>query len=347
MIQRPAFPFILFFAVWLTSNRPVLGEELVYENTTTFLGMYRASAMEFGDQIDLGGSARTVTDFAFEYYGDFTQYEGDESARIRFYANDGPFYSDFSDSRQPGTLLYDSGLFPVNLGYNSKGFIGMTVNVPDSFTWTIQFYGLRGVPGDQGGLLYYSPPTVGASYDDFWIKTETGWTLFGDPTLKDNFSAEVLASEATVHKPAVISTEQAGSDIIVTANTSVGKVYALEYTNSTTGAWIETGRPQRAEGALTTFVDPGAGAGAARSYRVRILDIAPSIQSISLQNGAATVVAKVEAGRSYQLEYKLSPADTDWIRIINPGPATGPTATFVDANAVRSPSRIYRVVLLL
>src|SRR5688572_169813 len=120
----------MFFGI-----RDSLAHEIVFDNTTTYTGKFFASTNEFGDQLFLGGSERTVTEFAFEYFGAFTA-GGDETGRLRFYAHNGPELSPgFADSRMPGTLLFDSGLFPINPGFNSKGFVGLDVPVPDTFTW--------------------------------------------------------------------------------------------------------------------------------------------------------------------------------------------------------------------
>lgn len=175
----------------------------VYDNVTTPLvdtnGIQLAhySAREFGDEINLAGNQRIITDFLFEYYGDFTQALG-KTARLRFYQNDGP-----GRYPAPQTLLYDSGAFFLGTGYNTKWLSGINVTVPDTFTWTVEFSGLTGQLSDRAGLLFYHPPTLGSSARDFWERIDGLWVLshFGGSTFKPeaNFGARVIA----VPEPAV------------------------------------------------------------------------------------------------------------------------------------------------
>ena len=187
---------------WLTV--PVRSE-IVFDNSSNYLTNYWPSLLEYGDEIQLAGSARLVTNFVFEYFGSFTR-EGDETARIRFYKNDGP-----GRYPGPGTLLYDSGPFAIFSGLNAAPLNGLAVKVPDDFTWTVQFGGLTGLPGNQVGLPFYDPPTVGFSYRDFWQKTDPtglagrGWDLLSFPNFDPvaNFAARVQAT-TEVQPPATV-----------------------------------------------------------------------------------------------------------------------------------------------
>src|SRR5437868_5276896 len=96
--------------------------EIVYDNTTTYLGLQGDFKGEYGDQVNLGGEARTITSFGVEFFVKYTLFDFDETARVRIYANDGEYYSTFIDSRKPGTVLYDSGRFFVNPGFASRIF---------------------------------------------------------------------------------------------------------------------------------------------------------------------------------------------------------------------------------
>lgn len=163
--------------------------EVVYDNSQAYLTNYYPSILEYGDEIRLAGTARIVTNFQFEYFGAFLR-TGDEEARVRFYANDGPGRT----APTPNTLLYDSGPFPLLSGLNTAPISGISVLVPDVFTWTVQFTGLTGLVGDQAGLIFYNPPSIGRSFDDYWRNDGTNWVLFrfgGEP--KANFGARVLA----------------------------------------------------------------------------------------------------------------------------------------------------------
>jgi hypothetical protein len=178
--------------------------DIVYDNTTTYQGMFLASTNEYGDEISLAGTARLATAFLFEYFGDFTP-EGDEMVRFRMYANDGPIY--YKEYREPGSVLYDTGFMPIGTNVNTVKLFMARLQVPNTFTYTVQFVGLRQVPGDRAGLMFYDPPTVGAelppfegktiigSYPDFWEKAGGRWDLYGyaSPHPPANFGAQVLA----------------------------------------------------------------------------------------------------------------------------------------------------------
>ena len=175
--------------------------EIVYDNSNpkSYQGQWFNAGVEFGDQVNLAGSSRLLTDFKVDYYLSPAA-SGNEVAQIRFYANDGA--SNGQVNGTPGTLLFDSGTFALSTTVDAKGFntidINLSssggVNVPDSFTWTILFGGID--PIEQAGVLFYNPPTVGSSYDDFWAKSADGsWALNTFPAAGRvaNFGAQVTA----------------------------------------------------------------------------------------------------------------------------------------------------------
>ncbi len=160
-------------------------------NDTNGVPLAHFSNLEYGDEITLAGTERLVTDFIFEYFGDFTQTLS-EFARVRFYANDGP-----GRYPAPKTVLFDSGLFRLNEGYSTKWLSGLSVLVPNTFTYAIEFTGLTGAEDDRAGLLLYHPPSIGSSFRDFWELIDGTWTLshFGGNTFKPeaNFGVRVVA----------------------------------------------------------------------------------------------------------------------------------------------------------
>ena len=106
----------------------------------------------------LAGSKRTVSSFEFLYR--LNSGQGDETARVRFYANDGP-------GGEPGTVLYDSGTVAIAVSGTSYFPVllsGLSLVVPDSFTWTIVFDGT----GDTVLNRRYDPPTIGSSDPAFY-----------------------------------------------------------------------------------------------------------------------------------------------------------------------------------
>jgi hypothetical protein len=170
--------------------------------------------IEIGDEISLAGSARVVTSFVFEYFGDITPGTAPgANAVLRFYANDGPLHIPSSGpaAAMPRTLLWESQPIQV-LG--KKEFREVTISVPDivvpnKITWSIQFNGLTGAAGSQAGLTISDPVTIGAvlptsdgtfllgSHSDYWGKTDPlradSWALFIIPPNRANFHAKVTA----------------------------------------------------------------------------------------------------------------------------------------------------------
>lgn len=169
--------------------------EIIYDNSSSGGGtnvFYAApSVLQYGDEAILGGTSRAVSQFLFEYFGDFIAPQGDEMARIRLYKADGPLTSEGIPT--PGTILYDSGLFSIGPGYITKKFSGLNINVPGVVIWTISFEGLTGFAGDRAGLIFWPEPTVGKSYDDFWQQVNAGWELRGfNGRPKANFVARII-----------------------------------------------------------------------------------------------------------------------------------------------------------
>lgn len=144
--------------------------EVVFENTASTTGAYFATSKEFGDQVELGLSNRLIDSLSFEYFGDFTA-DGDETAVARIYANDGEGTG--GAGNRPGTLLYESDPFSIAPGFNSVTINGLLVEATDSITWTVDFNGVGDVEGNRAGLIFYNPPSVGSSNDDFWVNTNT------------------------------------------------------------------------------------------------------------------------------------------------------------------------------
>ncbi len=165
---------------------------VVYDNSTTPLGGYLYSANEFGDEITLSDSSvdRWITNFKFEYFLGHNA-SGNEKAVLRIYDGTG------TGITAPGALLFESDAASLVSGYRTgeiPGLADLYIQVPQEIVWTIQFTGIE--TGESGGLLYYDPPTVGSSFDDYWEKTGSGWVL-KQPTegsgVVANFGAQVVA----------------------------------------------------------------------------------------------------------------------------------------------------------
>jgi hypothetical protein len=146
---------------------------IVYNNSTTYLGLDYKSTNEFGDQIKLDAAStdRIVTEVNFEYYLSHDA-SGNEKADLRIYNNAIP---NSIDPSAVGTLVYDSGMYSIASGYNQFDVTGLNLLVTSDLTWTVQFSGIE--TGESAGLLFYNPPTTGSSLDDFWEKENGVWTL--------------------------------------------------------------------------------------------------------------------------------------------------------------------------
>src|SRR5688500_12121964 len=191
----------VFTLVWKCAG----AEQIIYDNTTHFLEHFAGEKTEFGDELRLAGTARTLTQISFEYFGEFAQ-QGDEFLKVRIYANETP-YDLYRFS--PTTLLYESGLFGINPGYNTRVLPGFNTVVPDIITVTFEFRGLA--ENEKAGVLLYDPPTVGKSYNEFWRKSEAGiWQPIiyssTDPTLKAKAAIQIKAVETVRLKSLSIST---------------------------------------------------------------------------------------------------------------------------------------------
>ena len=160
---------------------PISG--IIYDNSNVGGTNYYSSTTEYGDEVVLiphpPGQLWVVTDFQLEYFGDFTP-TGKERGRLRLYLNDGP-----PTSYPPSTMLYDSGEFPLDVGYQKTTFSGLNVTVADDpadktyphLTWTAQFTGVRGLPGNRAGLVLRQKADIGFNFNDFWSRNAFGWSL--------------------------------------------------------------------------------------------------------------------------------------------------------------------------
>lgn len=154
--------------------------EIIYDNTTgavgpdgTVTGDSPASgtSYEIGDVVSFTGTARTLTDWSFEY-NITSPTGGNETLQAFLRALDGPGGS-------PGSILWDSGVQLAANGSHTFGASGLSLNVPEQLAWTVVFGGIDA--GETSGLFFYNGPTAGTSPN---FDTVTG-TLVNAPAGQD------------------------------------------------------------------------------------------------------------------------------------------------------------------
>jgi hypothetical protein len=163
---------------------------VVYDNSVNSLNnrVYAPGNGEYGDQIFLAGSDRRISDFQFDYFVSANA-NGNETGDLRMYRNDGG-----ATGTAPGSLIYSSGDFSLDKGFQTVVAQALSVTVPNTFTWTVVFKGVDA--GEQVGLRLFNPPTVGASLDDYWFKNpDSTWStlVIDGGATPGNFSARITA----------------------------------------------------------------------------------------------------------------------------------------------------------
>jgi hypothetical protein len=215
------------------------GSEIIYDNSSNYLADFNDTRLESGDEVRFAGTGRLIDHFSFEYFASLSPTpSGNETARVRFYLNDGP--APDAAGASPGTLLYDSDVFTISAGYQSVSISGLDISVPaNTITWTVQFSGLS--TNERAGLLFYDPPRVGSSDNFFWLKEATGWTAEADNSVtNNNFAARFTALPEVRISSLQISTNNA----TLVVDSTAGKSYSLEYkTDADQTGWQSLNAP--------------------------------------------------------------------------------------------------------
>lgn len=161
---------------------PAVMAEVVYDGMASvspdkgFNGyIQNKGPFEFGDDLTLAGTARLVNHFMFQYFGDIAD-NVVAMATLRFYANDTDIPGKIS--KAPGSLLWQSDPFLIEKGDRIIDVGVPDIQVGDTFTFSIEVPTLSGVKGSQF-LLHTSTKAadVGKSFNDFWVKADTVWSL--------------------------------------------------------------------------------------------------------------------------------------------------------------------------
>ncbi len=165
---------------------PTVAAENVYRNGPAdqatssifrFATVTGGVSQEWGDQVTLAGTGRTITEMTVYTVGDFNPPTGAERIRIKFYVPDGAPVGN-PPLAAPGTVLWDSGPLPMKPGWRAQRIDVPMIVVPNTFVWTATFEGVTGNPFNRAGLCYFGPPTKGTSSDRVWRRTNPSqpWT---------------------------------------------------------------------------------------------------------------------------------------------------------------------------
>ncbi len=199
--------------------------ELAYDNTKNSLFQYWGSKKEFGDEVTLATDEEedpVLTKFTIETFG--KNLAPNATGVLRFYENDGIF---IDDERSPGNLLFESVRFPLSEGANTVTLSEVSVDVPQTFTWTVGTSGIG--PGDFG-LTLFNPVAVGNSKDHFWIfDEEKGWDFFrfsnGKPP--GNFAAKIEV-ESRPQETKLMRIKSTGSRVTLTVKGEPYQPYLIQ-----------------------------------------------------------------------------------------------------------------------
>jgi len=175
--------------------------DVVYSNTNSPLNQnFNAGSLEIGDEINLGGTARELSQFDFQYYA--INLSGGETARVRIYANDGLPVPGNPSALRPGSVLWDSDPFLVNSSPGATlkwsvldGNLPANIILPDRITFSVVFTGID--VGESAGVALYSSPQDPDQYSlpDYWENVDgvNNWQLKTNANFPMNFGASVQA----------------------------------------------------------------------------------------------------------------------------------------------------------
>lgn len=159
-------------SLWIA---PSTDAEVVFDSTASVSPQVLNAFSEIGDEIFLGGEARTITRLRLEYFATLP-FGVTVTARLRIYENDGEPPAGFPPTvRSPRTLLFSTPDVPVRAGLGTFDVSGVLIDVPSRFTVSLQFTGLPQGSFGNGPLIYgLRELNIGSSFDDYWVRQANG-----------------------------------------------------------------------------------------------------------------------------------------------------------------------------
>ena len=139
---------------------------IVYETSSIEGGLWLAGC-EFGNEITLAGTDRVVTDFEFGYELWEGAASGDEEVVISFYEG----------NPTSGNRFFQSDKIAMSFGDHIVNLTGLSVTVPDTFTWTASWFNFT---ADEYGFLSLAANTTVGTYVKTW---------FDEPPWSDRFDS--------------------------------------------------------------------------------------------------------------------------------------------------------------
>lgn len=318
---------VIVLSILFLCAQSVRSQVTVYQNGAQPEGVDAQEGVEYGDEINLVGDARILTKIRFEYAGDFVP-QGDEMVCLRIYANDGPYWKGNTDYATPGSLLWESGFFPIEPGHAVKEVLIPSIRVQEHFTWTVEFKGLTmqtgittsdpNVTNDFAGLAFYGNAEIGSSFNDFWDRLTTGWAPVRVQAVPhNNFGAAVTAvSEAVI--PKLTITPYRTNLVLVTWPRSASD-FKLQYRTRMSGNWFNVGGPPPAivGNKYNRVLDLSMG-----TMFLRLTQVALVAPTLTITNeGRFVRVTWPGASTGFVLQSKESPGSAFWRDEYTPGAA--------------------------
>lgn len=200
--------------------------DILYNNSGTDTGfeLTVTNGQRVGDQITLASTVPvTLTSFSFEFYSPNATFTGPVMGEVWLYANDDTVNA-FNGYDAPGSVLLDTGAFPLQTAQYYSSQVGPTYNVarlnfdllgsypsgllvPTNFTMVVSFTGMTG--SDAAGVELFNPVTTGQNTPDYWYQNNgsSSWSLLTNSMTPVNFGAQFVG---TVPEPSMISFALAG-----------------------------------------------------------------------------------------------------------------------------------------